>query len=89
MSEDPERHLRTLQTGNAGRLSIFHTQSVDASKIDVMEKLIHRQNSRRRINGEWFRLTVEEAIAEVEFAMIRYDAVPNLKPQFKSGMLHR
>jgi hypothetical protein len=34
---------------------------VDASKVDVMEKLIHRQNSRRRINGEWFRLTVEKA----------------------------
>lgn len=78
-SGDPERRLRQLQTGHPERLRIYHRQTFDPVRAPLMEKLIHRLMAPSRCQGEWFRYSVEDAIAEVEFSLIRYGEHTNLR----------
>lgn len=56
VSKEPNKRLKTLQTGNLNKLIIKQTfESEFAYKI---EKALHR--SYNRISGEWFELSKEE-----------------------------
>lgn len=72
-SADPERRLRQLQTGHERRLSLVHQEAVDSDRAPILEKLIHAANRHNCLHGEWFRLDHKQAIAEVQFAIIRYE----------------
>jgi hypothetical protein len=72
LSVNPDKRLRQLQTGHPARLSLFHTMEVESAKVALMEKIIHKTVRPWRGVGEWFYLSVDDAIAEVEFALIRY-----------------
>jgi hypothetical protein len=78
-SADPDRRLRQLQTGHPERLEIFHRQGFDAARAPLMEKLVHKLMAPKRCQGEWFAYTVEDAVAEVEFSLIRYGEHQNLR----------
>ena len=78
-SGDPDRRLRQLQTGYPGRLHLHHVQPFCATRAPMMEKIVHQTVAYRRKSGEWFDLTVEEAVSEIEFALIRYGDEPNLR----------
>jgi hypothetical protein len=78
-SADPDRRLRQLQTGHPERLEIFHRQGFDAALAPLMEKLVHKLMAPKRRQGEWFAYTVEDAIAGVEFSLIRYGEHSNLR----------
>jgi hypothetical protein len=71
-SAHPEKRLKELQTGHAEPLFLHHTEPVAADKAYLIEQLIHADNRHRRLRGEWFRLNVEDAVAEIQFAVIRY-----------------
>jgi len=71
-SADPKRRLRQLQTGQATKLVLYHTEEFPATMIKVMEKQIHNENRYRRMAGEWFNMSVSDAIDEVKFAAIRW-----------------
>lgn len=86
-SADPDRRLRQLQTGHGEKLHVHHRRVVDESKVDVLEKLIHNANRHRKVRGEWFKMSIEESIDEIEFALIKYDDEPNLKARLKNGSL--
>lgn len=73
-SADPERRLRQLQTGHERRLALIHTEKVEPDRAPVLERLIHDANRHLRMTGEWFALTHQQAIAEIQFAVIRYDS---------------
>jgi hypothetical protein len=79
-SNNPQKRLRQLQTGHPERLHLHHTQGFPAKRVKVMEKIIHHTISYLRQTGEWFDLSVEDAIAEVEFALIRYGDKEGLPP---------
>jgi hypothetical protein len=80
ISADPNQRVRQLQTGHADRLRVYHTEPVPEDMALVFEKLLHRDvgHLRRRGGKEWFDLTVEQAIAQVQFTIIQYDGVDNL-----------
>lgn len=79
LSLNPDKRLRQLQTGHPYRLRLFHTMEVPDVKVKLLEKLIHKTMGPWRESGEWFRVDVETAKAEVEFALIRYGEHENLR----------
>jgi hypothetical protein len=76
ISVDPDQRLRQLQTGHAAPLRVFHREPVDAERVKLFERLLHRDNHHHRLRGEWFNLDVARAIAYVQFTIIQYDLVP-------------
>lgn len=68
IAKSPELRLRELQVGCPYRLHLYFSIEVegDARKI---EKHCHNQLSRFRLEGEWFEITVEEAIEAVQFVV--------------------
>lgn len=71
-SQDVEKRLSSIQTGNPNRLEIYFKQEVPKDRVRLMEKQIHTEIKHHKISGEWFNLTPEEAKQEVEFCVIRY-----------------
>jgi predicted GIY-YIG superfamily endonuclease len=78
-SNDPNRRLKELQTGYPKPLTLWHQQEFSPKQAKLMEQMIHKTLKYRRSHGEWFKLSVEQAIAEVEFHLIRYGDEPNLR----------
>ena len=66
VSGDVAQRLATLQTGNAKRLLIHSTIEVDDSVAFRFEKFIHKDQSHKRIIGEWF--SIDEADIKQLFA---------------------
>jgi hypothetical protein len=65
LSQDPARRVRQLQTGSAELLQIHHTEEVPDDRVRIAESALHQMLGHKRLKGEWFRMSVEEAIAEV------------------------
>lgn len=78
-SKHPEKRLRELQTGVPTPLTLHHVQAFEAPRAKLIEKMLHKTLRIQRQKGEWFKLSVEEAILEVEFATIRYGEDPILR----------
>lgn len=78
ISANPDRRLRALQTGHPERLRVFHRESVPPDKAPLFERLLHRDVGYLRTIGEWFNMTVEHAIAHVQFTLIEYDNIDDL-----------
>ena len=71
-SKDVSKRLLELQTGNSEKLIIHHTEAVPKDRVRLLERKIHRELGHRRIKGEWFNLSPEEATSMLKFAMIRW-----------------
>jgi hypothetical protein len=83
ISFDPDRRLRELQTASPVTLNIHHREPVNASLVKTLEKILHRDLAHHRRRGEWFGLSVEEAIKQVAFTMIRYADETDLVEKFR------
>ena len=86
-SQDPRGRLQTLQTSRTDQLTLQWSQETTREKAEDLEKLIHRQLGHRRIRGEWFDLQLEEAIAEVQYAFIRWEGEEGLAFRYRKGLL--
>ena len=86
-SGNPTHRLSTLQTGTTEFLVLHYSEETETEVAQVIEKLIHRQLGHKRIRGEWFDITLEDAKAEVRFAFIRWEDEPNLSFRFKRKLL--
>lgn len=86
-SGDPNRRLKQLQTGHPERLSVRHIEPVAPEKARIMERLLHRDIGYLRAHGEWFNLSVKDAIAHVTFTIIQYDGVFDLTYKFRSNSI--
>jgi hypothetical protein len=53
-SSNPEKRLKSLQTGNDNSLKIIH--KVQCKNKTQVEKALHNQFSFFKISGEWFEL---------------------------------
>lgn len=82
-----EKRLMNLQTGNDEKLYVHHSEPVDRNLARVFEGIIHRQLNYKCTHGEWFDITPEEAINHIRFALIRYQDEPGLKHRFKQRLL--
>lgn len=54
-ANNPEKRLKSLQTGNADKLHIKHLIKCKSDKQAIsIEMELHKKLSKYRINGEWF-----------------------------------
>lgn len=58
ISKNPEKRIKSLQTGNDNKLKIIH--KVLCENYMKVEKALHNKYSFLKINGEWFELTEED-----------------------------
>jgi hypothetical protein len=73
ISVNPDRRVNELQTGHAARLQVYHQEPVAPEKARVFESLLHKNLNHRRTHGEWFDVTVEQAIADIIFVLIEHE----------------
>jgi len=85
-SADPSRRLRQLQTGQSSALTLYHREEIEDDRVRLMEQIVHRENRHRKLKGEWFDLTVEEAVAEIKHAMIRFDEESHNLARYRTRM---
>lgn len=69
-SNDPDKRVRQLQTGCPERLSLQYVQETTLTEARRIEKSIHQTLGYLRKTGEWFDLTVSDAILEVQHGMM-------------------
>lgn len=72
LSKNPEKRLKQLQTGNAEKLVLKYTKEIAETKVKTMEKTIHQTLRLYKESGEWFSISVDNAILELEWHFIRY-----------------
>lgn len=75
LSKTPKKRLQTLQTGHPETLFIHYTQEVAECDVKQIEAAIHRIIKYRQHRGEWFDITLEDAISEIKFATIKWASV--------------
>jgi len=60
ISKHPNKRIKELNTGNSSELKLIETyESEFASKI---EKALHMRYSHYRMEGEWFKLSLENEV---------------------------
>jgi len=84
---DPKSRLSNLQVGQAVELKLLYEERTETTTAKVIEKLIHRNLATKRIRGEWFSVSLEEAIGEVRYAFIRWEDEPNLTSRYKQKLI--
>jgi Meiotically up-regulated gene 113 len=71
-TNDVVTRLKTLQTGNPDHLTIHHFEEVPASRVRLLERKIHKELNHKRIKGEWFNISPNEAKLSLQHAIIRW-----------------
>lgn len=86
-SKDPQTRLKTLQTGNHETLVLHHVEEMTGLTPKLFETIVHRYLRHKRIHGEWFLMSPDEAKEMIEWVAIRWSDHPNPKLALKMGML--
>jgi predicted GIY-YIG superfamily endonuclease len=71
-SKNVEKRLKTLQTGNSEELLLHYYVQVPEHRVRILEKKIHLELSYKRLKGEWFDISADDAKQFLDFAMIRW-----------------
>lgn len=71
-AKNPQKRLKALQTGNAQKLFLHHVAEVPEEKVKILEKKIHHEINHKKIKGEWFNISAEEAKLILDHAIIRW-----------------
>jgi hypothetical protein len=73
ISNQPEKRLKQLQTAFPEKLEIKYIEKLETKlKARELEKYLHKDISHLKSHGEWFNISVEEAIKYVQFTIITY-----------------
>jgi len=87
ITHDCEERLRNLQTGHSEKLTIQHRELVDKKKARLLEQILHRQLNYKRTHGEWFDISIEDAIKQLQWCIIRFEDDPLLEYKFKNNLI--
>lgn len=79
-SDSPVARLTQLQDGNPRELTLYWSIAVD--EPELVEAATHRQLLKHRVRGEWFAVTVEEAIKAFREAIATGPSSPPLPEMF-------
>jgi predicted GIY-YIG superfamily endonuclease len=60
ISNNPEKRVKTLQTGNDNKLKIVH--KILCENFKDVELALHNKSQFLRVNGEWFELGDEDVL---------------------------
>ena len=71
-SKNPERRVRSLQTGSSEELVLLESIPVPGDRVREYERLLHREFAHLRTRGEWFRITPEDGVAYLSWFQIHY-----------------
>lgn len=74
-TKDPDKRLKTLQTGNPKKLQIHYKEMISENEVKYIERQIHNELKRKQVSGEWFNISLDDAISEVKYAVMRYTKV--------------
>lgn len=67
-ASSPTRRVASLNTGSPVKLTLkYESPAMDAA--DLVEKLAHQLLAEKRLNGEWFSVSTEEAISAISAAI--------------------
>jgi hypothetical protein len=69
LAVNPQRRLKTLQTGHDRLLSITHSRTVPAALSFDIERRAHFLVGSARVQGEWFNVSHSEAKEAVDRAV--------------------
>ncbi len=69
IATDPSRRLKAIQSGNSKVVSVLHSREVDLSVAGMIEAHAHWVLKDHRESGEWFRVSLEQAIAAIDAAI--------------------
>lgn len=83
ISKDPQRRLKNLQTGHPQKLRIHDLKETNAEKTKLLESAIHYHLKHHRTHGEWFNMSLENIMLEVEYALMRYEEDPILRTRVR------
>lgn len=67
-SRSPKQRLAAIQSANPLPVTLLHHRHI-GDFVSVIEARVHRRLRNHRLNGEWFDVSLEEAIAAVEAAI--------------------
>jgi len=70
ISDNPDKRVKQLQTGHPEKLEVKYL--LEVNNAEFYERLLHKDIKHKRKTGEWFDLTVKEAIDQIGFTMIHY-----------------
>jgi hypothetical protein len=84
-SKAPERRVGQLQTGHPAPLVLYHKEAVNNDLVRALEKVIHRTLAHKRKGGEWFALTPEDAVFEIQHALMKHGDNLNLHTMLRNG----
>jgi predicted GIY-YIG superfamily endonuclease len=70
--------LMAIQTGNPDKLYVHHFEEVNPKRVRMLEKKIHSELNYKKLKGEWFNITKEDAVDYVIYFNIRYADDPLL-----------
>lgn len=74
-SKDPNTRLNTLQTSNSDQLQIHYVFEVEDKVVRKFERHIHKENSHKRLKGEWFNMSKEEVVNLLSFYEIMTETI--------------
>jgi hypothetical protein len=72
-SKRPESRLKQLQTANGEALKLHHKEAFDERRIRLYEKAIHKELSHKKMKGEWFDLSPDDAVLHVKHLRMYYE----------------
>jgi hypothetical protein len=87
ISKAPDQRLKALQTGHPRKLRIHSLRETNAEKTKLLESVIHHHLKHYKTHGEWFDISLEDAILEVEYALMRWEDDPTLRSRVKEKWL--
>jgi hypothetical protein len=89
ISFDPEERIKALFTGHGVGLSIAHVESMDDDSARLVERASHKMLADSRSSGEWFKVSVEEAVRTVCIAkLIVADCRKSIPPCFVEKIVY-
>lgn len=77
IAKDPAARLEALQTGSPEHLALVHTHMPEDFPADAVERAAHDILRSMRRKGEWFEVSVEQAIDAIQAGL---DRLRNPKP---------
>lgn len=71
-SKNPQARLKQLQTGNAEQLVLHHYIEVQDDRTRLLERFLHKDIGYKKLKGEWFNMTRQEAVDYLTFVEITW-----------------
>lgn len=71
ISKNPEKRIKSLQTGHPKQLKIQYINEIDEENKFNIEKIIHKILKHKKIKNEWFNISIDEAKMMIEYVLIR------------------